>query len=209
MNESIRPFEMLSLVEVDGDRANNNTRPTKQATTETGDRILSSKEVDGNVETTGPTQLWNNKAIKGSLIQKIPEEERDRAALTDLHAAVEEFAFWKGFEGESGYEQEWMGRRQRKPKRSKKKKFRSCSSVYKEEGKENQEIKPDKRKRVYKVQGMKETMPIFSPGSQNQVAGESVTDSGIEIRNGNLRRDPELCTAERIWAFTKKIGVGV
>ncbi|GKV44021.1 hypothetical protein SLEP1_g51252 [Rubroshorea leprosula] len=102
-----------------------------------------------------------------------------------------------------------MGRRQRKPKRSKKKKIRSCISVYKEEGKEKQEIKVDKRKRASKEQGSKEKMPIFSPGSQNQVAGDSITDSGIEIRNGSLRRDLELCTAERIWAFAKEIGVGV
>ncbi|GLT36898.1 hypothetical protein SLA2020_112440 [Shorea laevis] len=47
-----------------------------------------------------------------------------------------------------------------------------------------------------------------SPRSQNQAAGKSVTDSGIENRNGSLRRATDLRIAERIWAFAKEIGVG-
>ncbi|GLT27819.1 hypothetical protein SLA2020_027900 [Shorea laevis] len=51
-------------------------------------------------------------------------------------------------------------------------------------------------------------MPKFFPGSRNQLAGESVTDSGIENRNAGLHKGTELCTAEKIWAFAKEIGVG-
>ncbi|GKV31769.1 hypothetical protein SLEP1_g40435 [Rubroshorea leprosula] len=131
-----------------------------------------------------------------------------RTVSTDLHNAVLELSFWKGFESESGHEQEWMGRKQRKPKRNRKKKSRSCCSVYMEEGKEERVPKPKERKRASKEQGMKERMPKFSPGSHNQVAGESVTDSGIENRNESLRRGTNLSIAEKIWAFAKEIGVG-
>ncbi|GKV19934.1 hypothetical protein SLEP1_g30130 [Rubroshorea leprosula] len=208
-NETTRPLKLTSPAEVDESWANIASRPTKQATNGMGDRTSSREIRNENAMSNGSAQLGNENAIKGSSFRNIREAERDRAASTNLHDDEQESTFWKGFESESGNEQEWMGRRQRKPKRSKKKKIRSCISVYKEEGKEKQEIKPDKRKRASKEQGSKEKMPIFSPGSQNQVAGDSIIDSGIEIRNGSLRRDLELCTAERIWAFAKEIGVGV
>ncbi|GLT36780.1 hypothetical protein SLA2020_111360 [Shorea laevis] len=210
LNETSRPLKMRSPAKENGSWANNIPRPTKVATNVMGDCSSNKEETDGNAGSIGPIdhQPRKEKAIKGSSFQKTQEKEKDTAVLIDLHTAEQEVAFWRGFESESGDEQEWMGRRQRKSKRSKKKKIRSCSSVYKEEGKEKQVIKPDKRKRAAKEQGAKEKMPIFSPGLHNQVAGESVTDSGIEARNGCLCRDPEHCSAERIWAFAKKIGVG-
>ncbi|GKU86994.1 hypothetical protein SLEP1_g1457 [Rubroshorea leprosula] len=42
----------------------------------------------------------------------------------------------------------------------------------------------------------------------NQVAGESLNDSGIENRNMCLRKATDQNMAERIWAFAKEIGVG-
>ncbi|GLT35598.1 hypothetical protein SLA2020_100360 [Shorea laevis] len=48
----------------------------------------------------------------------------------------------------------------------------------------------------------------FHPGSQNQVAGESINDSGIGNKNENLSRAHKSFKVERIWAFSKEIGAG-
>ncbi|GLU04308.1 hypothetical protein SLE2022_214620 [Rubroshorea leprosula] len=214
LKETIGPLKMLSPAEVVGSAvgswANKNLELSKQATNETGDSISEWEEVVRNAELKGPNQLRNEKENKGSSLQISRKQQKDKATSADQLAEEQQIDFWKGFESESGCEQQWMGRRQSKLKRrkNKKKKIRSCSSVYEKEGKGKQEIKSDKRKRAAKEQGTKEKMPSFSPGSQNQAAGESVTDSDIIFRNGCIRRDSELCSAGRIWAFAKKIGVG-
>ncbi|GLT51374.1 hypothetical protein SLA2020_247890 [Shorea laevis] len=209
LKESIGPIMMKSPVVAVGSANGSWANNTKQSTNEMGDSISDWEEVDRNADLKGPNQVGNEVESKGSSFQLFREEQKDKATSAEQQAKEQQFDFWKGFESESGCEQQWMGRSQSKPKRRKrKKKIRSCSSVYEKEGKGKQEIKSTKRKSATKEHGTKEKLPIFSPGFQNQVAGESVTDSDIVIRNGCLRRDPELCTAGRIWAFAKKIGVG-
>ncbi|GLT40340.1 hypothetical protein SLA2020_144820 [Shorea laevis] len=113
-----------------------------------------------------------------------------------------------GFRSESREEREWMGRKQRKSKHKKKKKTKSCLAVYMEGRKEVQEHKPKERKNARKERKKEEKLLVFVPGTRNQVAGESITDSGIEKRNESFRSATDLRIAERIWAFAKEIGVG-
>ncbi|GLT58447.1 hypothetical protein SLA2020_313380 [Shorea laevis] len=161
---------------------------------------------DHEVDSSEATQA--EQTIEGIPFENDHVEDTIEAMTAELHSDEQEIAFWKGFESESGQEREWMGRRQGNQKRNRKKKVRSCSSVYMGGRKEKQKPMPNERKRESKANRTGLLMPSFFPGPQNQVAGESVTDSGIENRNGSLRKDPEVCTAKRIWAFAKEIGAG-
>ncbi|GLU08939.1 hypothetical protein SLE2022_258210 [Rubroshorea leprosula] len=73
-----------------------------------------------------------------------------------------------------------------------------------EEKKEEQGLKLKGRKKSSKEKRMEEMLLKFSSGSQNQAARESVTDSGIENRNGSLQRATDLKITERIWTFAKE-----
>ncbi|GKV19209.1 hypothetical protein SLEP1_g29498 [Rubroshorea leprosula] len=140
--------------------------------------------------------------------QKNHEKEKGNTSLRHTQMVQNESCFWEGFMIESGSEKEWMGRNLRRPSKLRKKKSRSCASVYRKERKETRQTNLEGgTKRAKEREGEKE-MPKFQPGSQIQVAGESVNDSCIENRNGILKRAQEACNIEKIWAFAKEIGAG-
>ncbi|GLT29888.1 hypothetical protein SLA2020_047230 [Shorea laevis] len=135
--------------------------------------------------------------------------EQSKSPPTECYTTGHRLDFWKGFESESGEEQAWMGRKVKKAKHRRRKKTRSCLSVYMGEKKnEEQGLISKGRKQSTKEKGKEEMVPKFSPGSRNQAAGESLNDSGIENRNVCLRKATNQNMAERIWAFAKEIGVG-
>ncbi|GKV41384.1 hypothetical protein SLEP1_g48927 [Rubroshorea leprosula] len=119
----------------------------------------------------------------------------------------EENSFWQGFESESGQLKTWMGRNERKIKKPKKKKSRPCSSVYKNSRIVVQPRTEKLQNRRKKNPDLEEKTPVFCPGSQNQVAGESIADSGIENRNKCLRAEGKISKEMKIWGFAREIGV--
>ncbi|GKV50270.1 hypothetical protein SLEP1_g56982 [Rubroshorea leprosula] len=76
-----------------------------------------------------------NRRRKGRLMSEEDEvddvNQRGKGSLSRLEVLSEENSFWQGFESESGQLKAWMGRKERKLKKQKKKRTRTCSSVYK------------------------------------------------------------------------------
>ncbi|GLT40912.1 hypothetical protein SLA2020_150090 [Shorea laevis] len=205
------PIGLSSPTEDDPIESNwtpSNHRPPKHDSPKSGGKAPIIVEVDKRIQKMGPISTNNESISNGSSLQKTQIEVRNRALPSEGHDAEQETSFWMGFRSESGEEREWMGRKQRKPKHRKKKKTRPCLAVYMEGRKEAQEHKSKERKNARKERNMEEKLPLFVPGTRNQVAGESITDSGIEKRNESLRSATDLRIAERIWAFAKEIGVG-
>ncbi|GKV42979.1 hypothetical protein SLEP1_g50328 [Rubroshorea leprosula] len=153
-------------------------------------------EVCHSREDVGANPINSNCADVEASSQKDQEKENSSTGSRPSQRAQKEHSFWEGFMTESGTEKEWMGRNLRRISKFRKKKSRSCGSVYRQGAKRSKEREAE------------EGRPKFHPGSQNQVAGESVNDSGIGNRNEILKRAQEPCIAERIWEFAKEIGAG-
>ncbi|GLT36899.1 hypothetical protein SLA2020_112450 [Shorea laevis] len=134
--ETDRPLEMSNPAEFNGTWTNNSSRPSKQAKLRMGDNESTNAKEDKHVEYAGPNPSTNEVVKKGTPLEKAQEKERSKTGLTNCHATEQELSFWKCFKSESGEEQEWMGRNQRKPKHKKRKKTKSCLLVYMEERKE-------------------------------------------------------------------------
>ncbi|GKV01589.1 hypothetical protein SLEP1_g14135 [Rubroshorea leprosula] len=152
-----------------------------------------------------------NQRSRGSLMSDEDEvdnvNQRSKGCLSRLEDLSEEKSFWQGFESESGHLKAWMGRKERKIKKQKKKRTRTCSSVYKNSSYVAQPRTEKMQRRQKKHRDLEEKTPSFCPGSQNQVAGDSIADSGIENRNKCLRMEGKINKEMQIWGFAKEIGV--
>ncbi|GKU94304.1 hypothetical protein SLEP1_g7819 [Rubroshorea leprosula] len=127
----------------------------------------------------------NDVVVRDKDIDGFEEEEvnqRNKGCLTRLADISEEQSFWQGFESELGQLKAWMGREQREIKKQKKR-MRSCSSVYRKSRIVVQQRMEEKRGKLKKDQDLEEMTPNFWSGSQEQVADDSLADSGIENRN--------------------------
>ncbi|GLT32978.1 hypothetical protein SLA2020_076050 [Shorea laevis] len=90
-----------------------------------------------------------NQRSRGSLMAEVDEmgegNQTSKGSLVRLEDLSEQESFWQGFENESGQLKKWMGRKERKIKKQKKKKrLRSCSFVYKKSSNRVQPKKVDK-----------------------------------------------------------------
>ncbi|GKV36996.1 hypothetical protein SLEP1_g45072 [Rubroshorea leprosula] len=72
-----------------------------------------------------------------------------------------------------------------------------------------QESVPQQKNRsaVKEKKAWREDILKFQPGMNNEVAGGSVVDSGIQNRNRLLKEHPSRRIAEELWDFARKIGV--
>ncbi|GKV32323.1 hypothetical protein SLEP1_g40939 [Rubroshorea leprosula] len=77
---------------------------------------------------------------------KIKDQEKENSSTGSRlpQMAQKEPSFWEGFMTESGTEKEWMGRNLKRLSKLRKKKSRSCVSVYRQGRKEERRIKPEK-----------------------------------------------------------------
>ncbi|GKV32990.1 hypothetical protein SLEP1_g41549 [Rubroshorea leprosula] len=207
--EQTEPHVLSSPVEHKGTWAKNKFRPLNGLTSKSDESDYSNVVANSFVEDTGPNQPPNEMSKSGTTPIVANTGKQSKSPSLERLSTGQKLDFWKGFESESGEEHAWMGRNLKKPKHRRRKKTRSCRSIYMGENKkEEQGLIPKGRKQSTKEKGKEELVPKFSPGSRNQAAGESLNDSGIENRNICLRKATDQNMAERIWAFAKEIGVG-
>ncbi|GLT85842.1 hypothetical protein SLE2022_040170 [Rubroshorea leprosula] len=135
------------------------------------------------------------------------EEQRGDGSFVGVEIHGEEQSFWQGFESETGQVKAWMGRTERKSKKQRRKRMRSCSYVYQKSKRGECPGRETEQSNSRKAREIEERMPNFSPNPQYQEAEESITDSGIENRNRCLRSEAKSGTGEQIWGFAKIIGV--
>ncbi|GLT44816.1 hypothetical protein SLA2020_186930 [Shorea laevis] len=209
LNEISGPLKVRSPTKQNGSWANNSPRPMKEVTIVMGDCNSSKEETDGSAGSFGPTNHHTKKkaAIKRSSPQKTCEIVKDKAAVTVTHSVEHEAAFWRGFESESGCEQEWMGRRQRKPKRNKRRKSdlvprftrkwdrRNRSVNWTREG-EQQRSKEQRRGYLYFLQ----VSIIRWQGNQSRTA-ESKPEMGVcaETQSTVLQRGSGRSQRKLVW----------
>ncbi|GKV29753.1 hypothetical protein SLEP1_g38652 [Rubroshorea leprosula] len=121
--------------------------------------------------------------------------------------------FWKGFESEEGRLKQWMGRRAdlNRTGKKKKKKTRSCRSIYSIDqveslaGAEDQSVKNQGKKRTTELG--KKTMPALSTSSGSRAAGISIGDTEIRNCNKLAERKRQDQQPADLWDFAKKLGV--
>ncbi|GLT88058.1 hypothetical protein SLE2022_061000 [Rubroshorea leprosula] len=135
------------------------------------------------------------------------EEQREDESFVGTENHGEEQSFWQGFESETGPVKAWMGRTERKSKKQRRKRMRSCSYVYQKSKRGESTGRVTEQSKSRKARGIEERMPNVNSDSQYQDVEESITDSGIENRNRCLRSEAKNGTGEQIWGFAKIIGV--
>ncbi|GKV44013.1 hypothetical protein SLEP1_g51242 [Rubroshorea leprosula] len=108
---------------------------------------------------------------------------------------------------DSGNRKEQMGDNNKSEKKSKRKRTKTCSSMYKRAtllGLLNQKKGRGKPKWS---QVERKRIPEFLPSTSNLVAGGSVGDSGIENCNRLLKEHPNKKIVGDLWNFAKNLGV--
>ncbi|GLT90270.1 hypothetical protein SLE2022_082130 [Rubroshorea leprosula] len=58
------------------------------------------------------------------------EKQSGEGSFVEVEVHSEEQSFWQGFESESGQVKAWMGKSERKSRKQRRKRIRSCSYVY-------------------------------------------------------------------------------
>ncbi|GLT78962.1 hypothetical protein SLA2020_504770 [Shorea laevis] len=151
------------------------------------------------------------RVTEGIISEIVPETDlkqpQDKDSVVRTEDDGQEQSFWQGFESESGELKGWMGRRERKPNKQRRKKTRSCSVVYKKSRREVQPLTKTKRRKLKKSHQLEEMDPSFYPGGHNEITDFSIDDSGINNRNRCLRVETDGRNIEQIWDFAMKIGV--
>ncbi|GKU98648.1 hypothetical protein SLEP1_g11622 [Rubroshorea leprosula] len=116
--------------------------------------------------------------------------------------------FWADLQSEEESEKGWMAASNKDRKKRKKKRAKSCKAVYQKASLQRILMQREKnRSAVKEKKAWREDIPKFQPGMNNEVAGGSVGDSGIQNRNRLLKEHPSRRIAEELWDFARKIGV--
>ncbi|GKV17381.1 hypothetical protein SLEP1_g27896 [Rubroshorea leprosula] len=101
------------------------------------------------------------------------EEQRGDGSFVGVEIHSEEQSFWQGFESETGQVKAWMGRTERKSKKQRRKRMRSCSYVYQKSKRGECPGRETEQSNSRKAREIEERMPNFSPDPQYQEAEES------------------------------------
>ncbi|GLT26717.1 hypothetical protein SLA2020_017630 [Shorea laevis] len=113
-----------------------------------GSLMFEEDEVDRSCRVSLMPEEEGNRKSKGSVLHEEGEvdevNQRSMGRSSQLEDLSEEKSFWQGFESESGKLKRWMGREERKRKKQRKKRLRSCSFVYKNSSKVVQQRKGEK-----------------------------------------------------------------
>ncbi|GLT84311.1 hypothetical protein SLE2022_025470 [Rubroshorea leprosula] len=119
-------------------RSRGSLRPEEEEANRTSKGSLMHVEGEANSRLGGSVMFEKDEGkqrSRGNLMSEEDEghnvNQRSKGSLSRLEDLSEEKSFWQGFESESGQLKAWMGRKERKIKKQKKKRTRSCSSVYK------------------------------------------------------------------------------
>ncbi|GLT97805.1 hypothetical protein SLE2022_153520 [Rubroshorea leprosula] len=139
--------------------------------------------------------------------EKEGEKQGGDGSSVGMEVHSEAQSFWQGFESESGQVKAWMGRSERKSKKQRRKRIRSCSYVYQKSRRGECPGMETEQSRSRKAREIEFKMPKFNPDSHDKAAEDSITDSGIENRNRCLRDEAKSGTGKQIWGFAKLIGV--
>ncbi|GKV41862.1 hypothetical protein SLEP1_g49342 [Rubroshorea leprosula] len=143
-----------------------------------------------------------------------PSYNKDRSGNRDLSEVESEEegedVFWRGYEKDQGRVEEWISKQIKKTAKGKRRKARSCSSVYRC----TMEVGTGSTRKIDgKKQSMQRTAerktPDFLPNPDGKVAGGSVGDSGILNCNRSIKKQLQSQLAMEIWDLAKQLGASL
>ncbi|GKV15863.1 hypothetical protein SLEP1_g26605 [Rubroshorea leprosula] len=116
--------------------------------------------------------------------------------------------FWKGHEIDEARLQKWMKDRSESKPLKKKKKISLCSTVYRKSAHAARgRRRTEGRGKISKTQMGGRTEPDFLASPIDEIADDSIGDSGIQNCNRILQKQMRNHLAKEIWELAKQLGV--
>ncbi|GKV02366.1 hypothetical protein SLEP1_g14813 [Rubroshorea leprosula] len=116
-------------------------------------------------------------------------------------------SFWDDFESESGIEANWMNRNEGRGKRKKKRRAKSCASVYRNSGGLEAFLVQQKSKGQSKVAVKTKKEVWFEKDLEKPVADDSINNSCIQNCNKSIKVRSRKRNMEALWSRVKEFGV--
>ncbi|GLT95915.1 hypothetical protein SLE2022_135680 [Rubroshorea leprosula] len=161
---------------------------------------------DGEESTNaGRTQLQKMTENKSPAIIEDLSGSKEAALVNKV--TEDKDPFWRGYEREQGYIEEWVSRRAGESRKKKNRKIKLCRSVYAKSRVVGADAKQKKRHGKQSMQeAERRTEPKFLASPNGKIAGGSVGDSGIQNCNRGLKKQMQNQLAKDIWDLAKQLG---
>ncbi|GKV29210.1 hypothetical protein SLEP1_g38156 [Rubroshorea leprosula] len=116
--------------------------------------------------------------------------------------------FWKGHETDEARLQKWLKDRMEAKPKKKKKKISLCCTVYQKSADADRgRLRARGRGKISKKHKEGRTEPEFIASPNDEIADDSIGDSGIQNCNRLLQKQMRNQLAKEIWELAKQIGV--
>ncbi|GKV31185.1 hypothetical protein SLEP1_g39903 [Rubroshorea leprosula] len=151
----------------------------------------------------------NEQQVGGIEQESVPQREQQQQRQEKKGESLgNNREFWADLQSEEESEKGWMDASNKDRKKRKKKRARSCKAVYQKASLQRILMRREKnRSAVKEKKAWREDIPKFQPGMNNEVAGGSVGDSGIQNRNRLLKEHPSRRIAESCGILLGKLGL--
>ncbi|GKV27862.1 hypothetical protein SLEP1_g36982 [Rubroshorea leprosula] len=182
-----------------GDENENNMASPKAEVAKHIDEAGCSKRNEDEEASTGTEIVQETEGPK-----KHQENKSNRPKARDRKS---EISFWDDLGSDSGTEARWMNRNDGCGKRKKKRRAKSCASVYRKSGGLDGFLIQQKNKGQKKSAVETKKKILFEKAPEKSIADNSINDSNIQNCNKSIEMRSRKRNMEALWSWVKELGV--
>ncbi|GLT88306.1 hypothetical protein SLE2022_063390 [Rubroshorea leprosula] len=134
-----------------------------------------------------------------------PEEQNEKTNNTTNRKSIS--SFWDDLESDTDRDANWMSRIDGCGKRKKKRRAKSCASVYRKSGGLEGFLVQQKLKGQKRAAAKTKKKVLFEKDVEKPVADDSINDSNIQNCNKNIEVNSRKRNMEALWSRVKEFGV--